>query len=141
MNGVALKTAATARTKQKMLLSFAALAGVVIYFIYIAIVFDVLSLSQRANWTNARTLVADSYSYKTHITKSNRGAEGITAAIEGEKKGRYPDGVLPEWAVNDVVGKADITLRDGSIVELSGKVVRFDIPDYGLNDNNTKLGN
>ena len=132
MNVVTLKTAATARTKQKMLLSFAALAGVVIYFIYIAIVFDVVGLSQRANWTNARTLVADSYSYKTHITKSNRGAEGITAAIEGEKKGRYPDGVLPEWAVTDVVGQADITLRDGSIVELSGKVVRFDIPDYGL---------
>ena len=108
MNGVALKTAATARTKQKMLLSFAALAGVVIYFIYIAIVFDVLSLSQRANWTNARTLVADSYSYKTHITKSNRGAEGITAAIEGEKKGRYPDGVLPEWAVKYPIDSEEI---------------------------------
>ena len=89
MNGVALKTAATARTKQKMLLSFAALAGVVIYFIYIAIVFDVLGLSQRAQKANAHTMVDDRNSNKPHSTKSKRSTDSSTAAIKDDKKRRY----------------------------------------------------
>lgn len=66
------------------------------YLAYIFVAFDVIGLAQRANVENARSLVADSYSYKTHVTRDNRNGE-ISVSIEGERKGRYESGTSPSW--------------------------------------------
>nr|WP_325248699.1 phosphonate ABC transporter, permease protein PhnE [Amylibacter sp.] len=130
MTTATLKADTARLVNRKATLSFALLGAVALYLIYIFFSFDIMGLSERASLTNAKTLVADSYSYKTHITKSNRGAGNLSASIEGEKKGRYPEGTYPDW-VSANGSDALVTLSDGSIVELKGKVVYFDIPNYG----------
>ena len=130
MTTATLKSGAVRQVNGKKTLSFALLGAVLAYFVYIFFTFDIASLGQRASLENARTLVADSYSYKTHITKSNRGAGTLTASIEGEKKGRYPEGSYPDWVESDGTD-AFVTLADNSVVELAGKVVYYDVPDYG----------
>ena len=66
----------------------------VLYLAYVFFAFDVMGLWAKASMDNARTLVADSYSYKTHVTRDNRSGE-VSVAIEGERKGEYPDGHRP----------------------------------------------
>lgn len=101
------------------------------YFIYIAISFDFAGISERAKMDKASTLLADTYSYKTHVTKSNRGAGDFSIAIEGEKKGRYENGTTPDW-VNIDGNNARVSLALGHVVVFEGKTVFYDIPDYGL---------
>ena len=73
--------------------------------------------------------MADSYSYKTHVTRDNRSGE-ISIAIEGERKGTYPEGTNPDW-VN--LGDATITdLGNGHIITFEGSRVTYDIPGYGV---------
>ena len=66
------------------------------YFVYVFIAFDVAGLADRARMDNARTLVADAYSYKTHVARDNRDAE-LSFAIEGSRAGTYTAGEYPEW--------------------------------------------
>lgn len=101
------------------------------YFIYIAISFDFAGISERAKMDKASTLLADTYSYKTHVTKSNRGTGDFSIAIEGEKKGRYENGTTPDWVKIDG-NNARVSLALGHVVEFEGKTVFYDIPDYGL---------
>ena len=56
------------------------------YFVHIFFTFDIMGLAERARMDNARILVADSYSYKTHVTRDNR-MGGVSVAVEGERKG------------------------------------------------------
>lgn len=104
---------------------------ILIYFLYIAISFDFAGISERARLDKASTLLADTYSYKTHVLKSNRGTGEFTIAIEGEKKGRYEKGVTPDWVSIDGEN-ARVTLAPNHIVEFEGKTVFYNIPDYGL---------
>ncbi|MGI1663646.1 phosphonate ABC transporter, permease protein PhnE [Palleronia sp. KMU-117] len=100
------------------------------YLAYIVFAFDVPGLVDRARMDNARILVADSYSYKTHVTRDNRSGE-VSFAIEGEAKGRYPEGQIPDWATlqDDVV---TVDLDDGHVIRfLPGHALRYDIPDFG----------
>jgi phosphonate transport system permease protein len=116
---------------RKKLMSFGLPAIVIAYLTYIFFAFDILGLSQRFEVDNARALVADSYSYKTHIARDNRTGE-ISAAIEGERKGTYPDGTSPEWVT---LGETEtlIDLGDGHVVTFGAdNVVSYDIPGYGL---------
>jgi phosphonate transport system permease protein len=105
-------------------------ALILAYLIYIFFAFDVPGLIDRARMDNARILVADSYSYKTHVTRDNRSGE-VTFAIEGEAKGRYPEGQTPDWvAVEGEVVTVD--LGEGHVVRfLPGLALRYDIPDFG----------
>lgn len=80
---------------------------VLLYFAYIFFAFDLPGLAQRANWDNAVTLASDSWSYKTHVTRSNRTGE-ITYAVEGERKGTYPEGQRPDWVSGDEVVTVDM---------------------------------
>ncbi|MEQ9673336.1 MAG: phosphonate ABC transporter, permease protein PhnE, partial [Roseovarius indicus] len=83
-----------------------------------------------ASLENARTLVADSYSYKTHVTYDDR-AGGFEIAIEGERKGTYPEGETPDWVtLTDTGLVAD--LGQGYEVVYEGARVFFDIPGYGM---------
>lgn len=81
---------------KKRLVNFALPAAVLAYLAYVFVAFDMPGLWERASLDNARTLVSDSYSYKTHVTRDNRSG-AVSVAIEGERKGAYPDGMAPDW--------------------------------------------
>jgi phosphonate transport system permease protein len=80
---------------------------------------------------NARILIADSFSHKTHVTRDNR-AGGITIAVEGEAKGTWPEGRNPAWVMRDGADKARVTLSEDHVVMIDGPLMRYDVPGYGL---------
>ncbi|MFG6560763.1 phosphonate ABC transporter, permease protein PhnE [Sulfitobacter sp. 1A15299] len=108
--------------------SLAAPVLVLVYLTYVFFAFDVAGLGDRINVSNMKTLVADSYSYKTHVARDNRNGE-MEIAIEGERKGRYAPGTAPDWVT---LGETTLVeLGNGHTVEL-GPEVRYDVPGYGL---------
>ncbi|GAA6158872.1 phosphonate ABC transporter, permease protein PhnE [Ruegeria sp. HU-ET01832] len=123
-----LKAEADRLFSRKRLINFGLPALVLVYLTYVFFAFDVPGLAGRANWENGKTLVADSYSYKTHIERDNRTGE-VSAAIEGERKGAYPEGQAPDWVA---LGETTvIDLEDGHIVRFGPETVEYDIPGYG----------
>ena len=78
---------------------------------------------------NAAILVRDVYSYKTHVTRDNRSG-GLSVAIEGEQKGTYPAGMLPDW-VETADGITDISLPDGHSVRFAPEAVVYTHPGFG----------
>ena len=57
----------------------------------------------------------------------------LTVAIEGESKGTYPPGMLPDW----VTVSGDVTTIDlgtGHVVTYDGAGARFVVPGYGTID-------
>ncbi len=123
-----LKSEADRLFGRKRLVNFGLPALVLVYLVYVFFAFDVPGLAARANWDNGRTLVADSYSYKTHVERDNRTGE-ISAAIEGERKGAYPEGEAPEWVT---LGETTvIDLEDGHVVRFGTETVEYDIPGFG----------
>jgi phosphonate transport system permease protein len=101
---------------------------VLLYFFYIFFAFDMPGLSDRVNLNNAKSLVSDIYSYKTHVTRDNRDGR-VEIAIEGERKGRYPQGSGPDWVTlgEDTL----IDLGHGHVVTFGDKVT-YDLPGYGM---------
>ncbi|MEL6609943.1 MAG: phosphonate ABC transporter, permease protein PhnE [Pseudomonadota bacterium] len=118
------KSAADNLFKRKRLFAFSVPAIILAYFTYIFFAFDIAGLSQRANMDNAVTLASDSWSYKVHVTRNNR--DGVVDyAVEGERKGRYPDGMRPDWVTVD---------GDVVTIDLGGDhIVRY------LPDNRTEI--
>ena len=114
---------------RKRLLAFGLPALILAYFAYIFVAFDMAGLSERANLDNGKTLIRDSYSYKTHVTRDNRNAT-VSIAIEGERKGAYPEGEAPAWVA--LGEETVIDLGNGHIVTFGPKQVTYDIPGYGL---------
>lgn len=126
-----LRAQADANFATKRMIAFGIPLAILAYFVYVFFAFDVPGLAERAKMKNAVTLVADSYSHKTHVTRSNRGDAGYTLAIEGEKKGTYPEGMKPEW-VTFKGEDARVDLGDGYRVDWEGTLMRMTIPDYGV---------
>jgi len=124
-----LKDEADRLFARKRLVGFALPAAALAYLAYLFFAFDIPGLYERARMDNARALVADSYSYKTHVTRDNRSGD-VTVAIEGERKGTYPQGTAPGWVSlgEDTV----IDLGRGHVVTFAGKAVRYDVPGFGL---------
>ncbi len=123
-----LKAEADRLFSRKRIVNFGLPGLVALYLIYVFFAFDVPGLAERANWENGKTLVADSYSYKTHIERDNRTGE-VSAAIEGERKGSYPDDTAPDWVA---LGETTvIDLEDGHVVRFGPETVEYDIPGYG----------
>jgi hypothetical protein len=118
--------------RMRRLRAFAAPAIVLMYLIYIAISFDVAGLAARARMDNAAILLSDFWSYKTHVTRDNR-TDKVVVAIEGESKGTYPDGMLPEWVMQRG-GVTTIDLNKGYIVTYDDAGARFVVPGYGTID-------
>lgn len=113
---------------KKRLMNFALPALVLAYLAYLFVVFDMPGLWERASLDNARTLVSDSYSYKTHVTRDNRSGE-VSVAIEGERKGAYPEGSSPDWVA---LGEFTvIDLEDGHTVTFGPETIEYIIPGYG----------
>ncbi|MEM9778691.1 MAG: phosphonate ABC transporter, permease protein PhnE [Pseudomonadota bacterium] len=131
MTTATLKSRTDAQFARKRLFAFGLPALVLAYFVYIFFAFDVPGLAERARLDNAATLVADSYSYKTHVTRQNRGTEAFSVSIEGERKGDYPEGVTPDWVTVDG-DQIDVDLTEGYAVRWDGPTVLFEIPDYGV---------
>ena len=124
-----LKAEADRMFSLKRLVNFGLPALVLTYLVYVFFAFDVPGLAAQANWQNGKTLVSDSYSYKTHIERDNRSGE-VSAAIEGERKGAYPAGQAPDWVT---LGKTTvIDLEGGHIVRFGPETVEYDIPGYGI---------
>ena len=132
MTDAALTLQMTQRFRTKRLAAFATPAVILAYFTYIFFAFDVAGLASRARLDNAAILLSDFWSYKTHVTRDN-GTGDLTVAIEGEKKGTYPAGQLPEW----VTVQGDVTTIDlgaGNVVTYDKAAARFVVPDYGTID-------
>ena len=130
MPAMGLKQTATALIARKRLMAFAAPAVILAYFVYLFFAFDIPGLVERARTDNARILVADSYSYKTHVTHDNRNG-GMVYAIEGENKGTYPDGMLPSFVTPLESDAVRIALEAGEVAEVEGSTLRYTVPDYG----------
>jgi phosphonate transport system permease protein len=115
--------------RRKRLMAMIVPAVVLAYFVYVFFSFDIPGLAERASMENARTLVRDTYSYKTVVERDNRSDE-FSVAIEGEKKGRYPEGTTPEWVeLGDDVAQVELTHGYG--VSFDGPTVTMVAPGYG----------
>jgi phosphonate transport system permease protein len=122
----------TRRFAAKRRMAFAIPAAILAYLIYAAVSFDIAGLAQRARLDNAAILLGDFWSHKTHVTRDNRSGE-VTIAIEGESKGTYPEGMLPDW-VTIGNGVTTIDLGTGHIVTYEDAGARFVVPGYGTID-------
>ena len=114
---------------RKRLFALALPAIILAYFTYIFVAFDVAGLAERARMDNARILMSDFWSHKTHVTRDNRTGD-VVVAIEGETKGTYPDGMLPDW-VTMADGITTIDLGQGHQVIYQGVTARYIAPGYG----------
>ena len=106
-----LKDEADRLFARKRLRTFGIPGVILAYLAYVFFAFDVPGLADRMRLDNAATLVSDSYSYKTQVTRDNRSGD-ITVAKEGERKGAYPDGMTPDWVEMTDSG-AVVDLPDG----------------------------
>nr|WP_245840644.1 phosphonate ABC transporter, permease protein PhnE [Puniceibacterium sediminis] len=102
---------------------------VLVYLVYIFFAFDGPRVFAEANGDNGKILMADMVSYKVHVTRDN-GSGAVEIAVEGERKGRYPEGSSPDWV--ETGAETVVDLGSGYLVTLSGTSdMRFDIPNYG----------
>ena len=117
---------------RKRRIAFAIPAAIIAYLIYAAISFDIAGLVQRARFDNAAILLSDFWQHKTHVTRDNRSGV-VTVAIEGEGKGTYPEGMLPDWVA--ITGEVTtIDLGNGHIVTYDDAGARYIVPGYGTID-------
>ena len=122
----------SSRFIRRRLVALALPALVLAYLVYAALSFDVAGLAARARLDNAAILLSDFWSYKTHVTRNNR-SSALTVAVEGEAKGTYPAGRLPDWVtVQGAVTTID--LGRGHIVTYDDAGARYVVPGYGTID-------
>lgn len=122
-------TAIFATFRRKRSFAIAVPIAVLAYLAYIFISFDVVGLSQRANLDNGASLLSDTYSYKTHVTRDNRNG-AISIAIEGERKGRYEEGTAPAWV--SLGETTRIEMDSENIVTFGPEMITYAVPDYGV---------
>ncbi|MDP4032325.1 MAG: phosphonate ABC transporter, permease protein PhnE, partial [Pseudorhodobacter sp.] len=122
----------TAGFARKRMMAFAVPGVILLYLLYTAVAFDLAGLASRARMDNAAILLSDFWTHKTHITRDNRSG-AVTAAVEGEAKGAYPDGTYPDWVMVD----GDVTTIDlgtGYTVTYDADGARMVVPGYGTID-------
>ncbi|MEP3053241.1 phosphonate ABC transporter, permease protein PhnE [Ascidiaceihabitans sp.] len=125
----ASKTHAEGLFRRKRLFAFGVPAVILVYFAYIFFAFDVPGLIQRANMENARTLTSDIWSHKVHVTRDNRNGE-VSYAVEGERKGEYPEGERPAWVSGTDVITVDLG-GDTIVRFLPDNRTEIDVPGFG----------
>ncbi|WP_422370635.1 phosphonate ABC transporter, permease protein PhnE [Hoeflea sp.] len=123
---------------RKQKLAFAVPGVILLYLVYVFFAFDIPGIAARARLDNAAILVSDFWSYKTHVTRDNRDNE-VTVSIEGEAKGRYPDGMLPDWVMMDN-GVTRIDLDEGHVVVFDDDGARYTVPGYGVINISPEVG-
>ncbi|MBN9887372.1 phosphonate ABC transporter, permease protein PhnE [Salipiger abyssi] len=130
MADAALYASADRLFARKRLISFGLPALVLVYLVYVFFAFDIPGLAERARMDNARALVSDAYSYKTHVTQDNRSG-ALTVAIEGERKGTYAPGTEPDWVTPDAAGTR-VDLGEGHVVVFDpAGGFTYDVPGFG----------
>jgi phosphonate transport system permease protein len=107
-------------------------AAILLYLVYAAVSFDLAGLAQRARFDNAAILLSDFWQHKTHVSRDNRTGE-VVVAIEGESKGTYPEGMLPDW-VTIAGGVTTIDLGGGHVITYDDAGARYVVPGYGTID-------
>jgi len=132
MTDPALAETVLQKLRRKRRIALAVPVAIIAYLVYAAISFDIAGLVQRARMDNAAILLSDFWSHKTHVTRDNRSGD-VTVAIEGEGKGTYPEGMLPDW-VTIADGVTTIHLGDGHLVTYDDAGARYAVPGYGLID-------
>ncbi len=132
MTDPALAETVLQKLRRKRRIALAVPVAIIAYLVYAAISFDIAGLVQRARMDNAAILLSDFWSHKTHVTRDNRSGD-VTVAIEGEGKGTYPEGMLPDW-VTMADGVTTIDLGDGHLVTYDDAGARYAVPGYGLID-------
>jgi phosphonate transport system permease protein len=111
---------------------------VLLYLVFTFFAFDVPHLFAKARLDNAAILANDFWSYKTHVTRDNRTGK-VTAAVEGEARGAYPAGKLPDW-VTQTGDTTTIDLGQGHLVTYDPGGARYIVPAYGTIDIRPKDG-
>ncbi len=124
----ALKAQAGRMFRRKRAVALAVPVAILAYLAYVVVAFDVAGLMGRASAANARTLLADTYSHKVHVTRDNRDGS-VSVAIEGERKGAYPEGMSPDWVTPG--RETVIDLGAGHVVTFGPETVTYDVPGYG----------
>jgi phosphonate transport system permease protein len=132
MTDPALAETVLQKLRRKRRIALAVPVAIIAYLVYAAISFDIAGLVQRARMDNAAILLSDFWSHKTHVTRDNRSGD-VTVAIEGEGKGTYPEGMLPDW-VTIADGVTTIDLGGGHLVTYDDAGARYTVPGYGLID-------
>jgi phosphonate transport system permease protein len=132
MTDPALAETILQKLRRKRRMAVAVPIAIIAYLVYAAISFDIGGLVQRARLDNAAILLSDFWSHKTHVTRDNRSGD-VTVAIEGEGKGTYPEGMLPDW-VTIADGVTTIDLGNGHLVTYDAAGARYVVPGYGLID-------
>ena len=120
------------RFKTRRLTAFALPALIVLYLAYLCISFDIAGLAARARLDNARIMLSDFVSYKTHVSRDNR-TGSVTIAIEGEAKGTYAPGQHPDW-VQTEGNTTRIDLGRGNLITYDAAGARYVVPGYGTID-------
>ena len=115
--------------RRKSRIALAVPALILAYLVYVFFAFDLGGLAQRARMDNARILLADTVSYKTHVTRDNR-RETLSVSIEGSNRATFAPDRIPDWVQTDGE-QTRILLGGGQVVTYDGPRVLFDIPDHG----------
>lgn len=133
MTTATLHAQTTARFHRQKITAVAVPLIILAYFAYIFVSFDMAGLKDRINLNNAHTLVSDTYSYKTHVEHNIKNGT-LNIAVEGERKGQYPDGKAPDWVTLGTSVKDDVTtvdLGNGHLITL-GSNISYTLPNYGV---------
>ncbi len=102
---------------------------VLAYLLYAAWAFDLPGLAARARLDNAAILLADSYSYKTHVTRDNRAGRSPSRS---KASARAPMPRAPSRTGSRSHGDtAVVTLPKGAKVDIGASESRFIVPHYG----------
>lgn len=116
--------------RRKRWIGFGIPAVIILYLAYVFFAFDLPGLAERASMQNAITLASDSWSHKVHVTRDNRSGD-VTYAVEGERKGRYPEGQRPDWVSGDDVITVDLG-SDHFVRYQPDNRTEIEIPDFPL---------
>ncbi len=128
-SAASLGETAVASFARKRRFALAVPAVILLYLVYIFFAFDIPGVAAKARTDNVGILLSDFWSYKTHVTRDNRTGQ-VSIAIEGENKGTYPPGRLPDWVAMDG-GVTRIDLGKGYEITYEGDGASFTVPDYG----------
>jgi phosphonate transport system permease protein len=120
------------RFKTRRLTAFAIPLLVALYLVYLFISFDIAGVAGRARMDNARILMGDFVSYKTHVTRNNTTGK-VTISIEGDAKGTYAPDQHPDW-VQTKGAVTTIDLGDGNLITYDTAGARYVVPGYGTID-------
>lgn len=104
--------------------------AILLYLAYTWFAFDVPDLLAKAQPERAAILATDSVAYKVHVTKLLR-RDLMEVSVEGERRATYDADDLPDWVQVDGTD-ARVDLGAGYHVTITGKVMEFDVPGYGV---------